>query len=91
MSHKHDRLIRDIFQDPVSGNIHWCDVESLLHHLGSEVVGSHGAVLHVVLNGVEAMMHRPHHGGTCSKQDIRHLREFLISAGIRSSGSQARG
>ena len=35
MSHKHDRLIRDIFQDPVSGNIHWRDVESLLHHLGS--------------------------------------------------------
>jgi hypothetical protein len=82
MSHKHDRLIRDIFHDPVSANIHWRDVESLLNHLGAEVIGSHGAALHVVLKGVEAMVHRPHHGGTCSKQDVRHLRELLAEAGV---------
>ena len=86
MSHKHERLIDDIYHDPVSANIHWRDVESLLNHLGAETVGSHGAVVHVVLNGVEAMVHRPHHGGTCSKQDVRHLREVLSSAGIRPSG-----
>jgi len=27
-------LLRVIFQDPISGNIHWREVESLLHHLG---------------------------------------------------------
>ena len=37
MSHKHLHLLRTIFQDPVSGNIHWREVESLLHHLGAEV------------------------------------------------------
>ena len=89
MGHKQDRLIGDIFQDPVSANIHWRDVESLLHRLGAEVIGSHGAALHIALNGVDAVVHRPHHGGTCSKQDVRQLRELLVAAGIRQ-GAEVR-
>lgn len=80
MSHKRDRLLRDIFSDPVSANIHWREVESLLGHLGAEFLSVHGALLHLRLNGVETTLHRPHHRGTCSKQDIRHLRDFLESA-----------
>ena len=80
MSHKRDRLLKDIFSDPVSANIHWREVESLLNHLGAEFLNVHGALLHLRLNGVETTLHRPHHGGTCSKQDIRHLRDFLVSA-----------
>ena len=30
MSHKHDNLIREIFQDPISTNIQWREIESLL-------------------------------------------------------------
>jgi len=86
MSHKHDRLVKDIFHDPISANLHWRDIESLLGHLGAEVMSSHGATIHLRLNGIEYVAHRPHHGGTCSKQDIRHLREFLTSAGIMPSG-----
>jgi hypothetical protein len=82
MSHKHARLLDEIFRDPVSGNIRWRDVESLLHHLGAEVIASRGSGLHVILNGVEGVVHRPHHGGSCSKQEIRHLREYLASARI---------
>jgi hypothetical protein len=37
MSRKHAHLIRSIFHDPPSGNIHWREVESLLHHLGAAV------------------------------------------------------
>ena len=36
MSHKHDNLIRAIFHDPISGNIQWREIESLLRHLGVE-------------------------------------------------------
>jgi len=85
MSHKHARLLNDIFRDPISANLHWRDVESLLLHLGAEIQSSRGAGVHLILNGVEHMAHRPHHGGTCSKQDIRHLREFLAAAGISPS------
>ncbi len=35
MSHKHDNLIRAIFHDPISGNLQWREVESLLRHLGA--------------------------------------------------------
>jgi len=83
MSHKHAKIIEDIFADPPSGNIHWRDVESLLNHLQAEIL-SHGTMLHVKLDGVEGMVHRPHHGSTLSKQDVRHLREWLHAAGVGS-------
>ena len=54
MSH-HLNLLRAIFQDPVSGNIHWREIESLLHHLGAKLEPSHGAVFHVILNRVEGV------------------------------------
>jgi hypothetical protein len=82
MSHKQQRLLDAIFKDPVSGNIHWREVESLLKFLGAEFHEAHGARLRVILNGVEETMHRPHHGATLTKQDIRHLRQFFSNAGV---------
>ncbi|ATG89781.1 type II toxin-antitoxin system HicA family toxin [Methylomonas koyamae] len=81
MSH-HLNLLRAIFQDPVSANLHWRDIESLLRHLGASVQPSHGSRFHVVLNQVEGFLHHPHHSGVCSKQEIKHLREYLAQAGI---------
>ena len=37
MSHKHEHLLKPIFHDPISGNIHWRDIESLLKHYVPEV------------------------------------------------------
>lgn len=85
MSHKHKRILKSIFTEPASGNLHWRDVESLLHHLGAEIQSTHGARLAVNLNKVEGQLHRPHHGRTLSKQDVRHLREFLARAGVTLS------
>ena len=82
MSQKHKRILTGILQEPVSGNIHWRDIESLLHHLGAEIEHGHGARMKVIINGREGTLRRPHHSGVCSKHDIRHLRDFLITAGI---------
>jgi hypothetical protein len=30
-------------------------------------------------------LHHPHHGSVCTKQDIKHLREYLARAGISPS------
>jgi hypothetical protein len=87
MSHK--RLLKKIFTEPASGNLHWRDVESLLHHLGAEFPRSHGARVTVVLNQREGQLHRPHHGGALTKQDVRHLREFLAGAGVSLSAYEA--
>jgi hypothetical protein len=89
MSQKHQRVLSAIMQEPIGGNIHWREVESLLHHLGAQIEPGHGARMRVVLNGVEGTLHRPHHSGVCGKHDIRHLREFLASAGITSSSQEA--
>ena len=43
MSHKHRNVLQAIFHDPLSSNIQWREVESLLHHLGATV--EPGAVL----------------------------------------------
>ena len=47
MSHKHENLLRTIFHDPISANIHWREIESLLHHLAAEIESLSGARLRV--------------------------------------------
>lgn len=85
MSHKHVYLIRAIFQNPISGNIHWREIESLLHHLGASVEPIQGARFRVLLNGVEGILHHPHHSNVFAKQDIKKLRQYLASAGVTPS------
>lgn len=85
MSHKHITLLRNIFQEPAPANVHWREVESLLRHLGADIEPAHGARFRVVLNGREGFLHHPHHGSTCSKSEIRLLREYLAGAGARPS------
>lgn len=86
VSHKHETLLRAIFHDPISGNIHWREIESLLNHLGASLESLSGARIRVRLNGYEGILHRPHHGNTLGRQDIQHLREYLSHA--RSTPSQ---
>ena len=59
VSHKHENLLRTIFHDPISANIHWREVESLLHHVGAGVEPLSGARIRVKLNGVEGMPDTP--------------------------------
>jgi hypothetical protein len=85
MSHKHDALLKAIFHDPISGNLHWRDVESLLRHLGAEVESHAGTKVHVTLNGREGVLHRPHHSNSLDREGVRHLRELLARCGVTPS------
>ncbi len=85
MSHKHSSLLSAIFHDPVSANIHWREIESLLHHLGASIKPAHGARFHVTLNGSECFLHHPHQSNVCDKNLIKYLREFLTRAGVSPS------
>jgi hypothetical protein len=82
----HAALLRSIFQEPINANIHWREVESLLHHLGAETESLNGNRLRVKLNSAEAVLHRPHHGHTLDRNGVRALRGFLAAA--RSTPSQ---
>jgi hypothetical protein len=89
MSHKQANLLHAIFNEPVSANIHWREVESLLKHLGGQVEPSHGARFKVTLNGVTDFLHHPHHSNECTRELIKHLREFLAHAGVSVSTYEA--
>jgi hypothetical protein len=85
MSHKHENLIRAIFQDPISGNIQWREIESLLRHLGAAIESLSGTRVRVKLNGHEGILHRPHGGNALGRQDVQHLREYLSHARVTPS------
>lgn len=85
MSHKHQNLLRALFHDPVSGNIHWREVESLLKHVGADIEQLSGARLRVRLNSVEGIIHRPHHSNVLDRSGVKHLREFLARARVTPS------
>ncbi len=89
MSHKHAHLLRSIFSDPLPANIHWREIESLLNHLGADIQPSHGARFKILLNGIESTLHHPHNSSTCSRTDIKALREVLTHAGISLSAYEA--
>ena len=89
MSHKQISLLRSIFQESTPANIHWREVESLLKHLGAELEPSQGARFKVTLNGVSDFLHHPHHSNECSRDLIKHLREFLAHAGVSASSYEA--
>ena len=85
MSHKHEQLLRAIFHDPPSNNIHWREIESLLKHVDAEIENLPGARQRVKIKQFEAILHRPHHSNTLDRQGVKHLREFLGHAGITVS------
>jgi hypothetical protein len=85
MSHKHDNLIAAIFRDPISGNIQWREIESLLRHLGADIESLSGTRVRVKLNGQEGILHRPHGGNALGRQDVQHLREYLARARVTPS------
>jgi hypothetical protein len=90
MSQRHVNLLRAIFHDPPSGNIHWRDIESLLRHVGASIEPASGARIRVKLNRMEDLLHRPHHSNVLDSSALRHLREFLARAGVTPSQYETR-
>lgn len=82
MSRHHAQLIRSIFHDPPSGNVHWRDIESLLRHVGAEIEPLSGARIRVRLGRAEGILHRPHHGNTLGASSLLHVRELLARGGV---------
>lgn len=90
MSRHHAQLIRSIFHDPPSGNLHWREVESLLRHVGASIEPLSGARIRARLNHMEGVLHRPHHGNTLDASSLLHLRAFLARAGVTPSQYEAK-
>ena len=85
MSRHHANLIRSIFHDPPSGNLHWREVESLLKHVGASLEPLSGARIRVTLGRMEDVLHRPHHSNVLDAKSILHLRDCLARGGVTPS------
>jgi hypothetical protein len=85
MSHHTTKILRTIFHDPPSGNVHWREVESLLKHVGASLEPISGARIRVKLNRMEGVLHRPHHSNVLDVSALMHVREILARAGVTPS------
>ena len=85
MSHRTTNLLRTIFRDPPSGNVHWREVESLLKHVGASLEPISGARIRVKLNHTEGVLHRPHHSNVLDVSGLMHVREILARGGVTPS------
>ena len=81
MNAKHRRTLEAIFARPVLAGIRWGDIEALLLALGAERSEGRGSRVRFLLNGAEAVFHRPHPMPETNKGAVVSVRDFLTKAG----------
>ena len=89
MNTKHRRTLAAIFVRPISSDIRWLDVESLLVALGAECSEGRGARVRFRLNGEEAVFHRPHPSPGTDKGALKAVQRFLEMAGVNHEHDNA--
>ena len=82
MKRKHTKTLSLLFSRPVSGNIKWQEIESLLVALGAETVEREGSRLEIYLFGVVRVFHRPHPSPDTDKGAVASIRKWLEENGV---------
>lgn len=85
LSTKNKKTLKLVFEDPTRADLDWNDFVSLYLALGGDPVKAGktgGSRARLTLNGVRAVLHRPHPGSTMKKGSVRSAREFLFRAGV---------
>lgn len=77
MKRKHKKTLDLIFSRPVSANIKWSDIESLLKELGAEISEREGSRVGVFLFDEVRVFHRPHPSPDTDKGAVASLRKWL--------------
>ena len=83
MKRKHQKTLEQIFSRPVSGNIKWSDIESLLQGLGAKIKEREGSRIGVVLFGEIQVFHRPHPSPDTDKGAVSRIRKWLERNGVK--------
>ena len=82
MKKKHIKTLALVFKQPVSANIDWKDIESLLLGLGAEISEREGSRIGVRLFGEIRVFHRPHPSPKTDKGAVASVREWLKRNGV---------
>ena len=87
LSNRHRTTLRRIFEHPVSHNIEWDDVLSLLAAVGS-TVQDHGGKVAVTVGSETEFLDRPLHKDI-GTQTVVDLRRMLSTAGYGPEGQDS--
>lgn len=82
MNTKQRNTLKQIFENPVPGDIKWKDIESLLSALGAEITEGRGSRVRISLKNVKACFHRPHPRPDTDRGAVKSVRKFLEQVGI---------
>ena len=74
---KHRKTLITVFSDPVSRNLEWRRIESLLLAVGCELIEGQGSRIAFKHGDLRADFHRPHPGKEAKPYQVRAAREFL--------------
>ena len=77
MNSKHRKTLITVFSDPVSRNLEWRRIESLLLAVGCELIEGQGSRIAFKHGDLRADFHRPHPGKEAKPYQVRVAREFL--------------
>ena len=77
----HRDTVEEIFRHPVSHNIQWHDVQSLLRAVGTAEEEHHGGIK-VTVGEDTLTLHRPRHGPDLDEEQVVAVRRLLQHAGI---------
>ena len=90
LGREHSHTLQKIFQHPLSHNIEWRLVRTLIEAIGS-VTEEHNGRLHVTINDESLTLHRPMDKDMADAQTLLTLRHFLERAGITPNGQRHKG
>ncbi|MCY3773067.1 MAG: type II toxin-antitoxin system HicA family toxin [Gemmatimonadetes bacterium] len=82
MNSRQRKILEAIFADPVSSNIEWRQIETLLVSVGCEVIKGCGSRIAFKCGTLRADFHRPHPGKEAKPYQVRAAREFLKRMGV---------
>ncbi len=86
LSNHHRTTLRQVFQHPVSHNVEWHAVLSLLEAIGSVEERGDGRLL-VTVGPEKGFLDRPAHQKDMDTQAVVNLRRLLSSAGYTATGT----
>ncbi len=83
LGNKHQKILENIFENPVRSNVEWNDIEKLLIALKAELSEGKGSRVRIYLNEVRAVFHRPHPRKEIDKGALISMRRFFKEAGVK--------
>jgi hypothetical protein len=80
MNHRHRKVLHALFAHPVSHNIAYKDVVSVLEELGAEIDNKSGNRIGVKLNGHNAAFNHAQHD--LPAEEVMQVKKFLTTCGV---------